>query len=349
MEQAERLDQSIRSGINAVSTKVIPIVSKLMGMMLILYGIMYLYSKSIVSDTNTAAWTVYVGLTVIFVCGTLILVDFSFNLNRTIGLYAIGIGGNRVMKFINYIFVTGDEIISLVMFSLGMVMVVTSLNLCYTGTVFIRNLTRSRVSMIITSFLMLVLNLAMLLMMKEMTEESIWDVIESSPDIAAMTVLYLILICMLGTYQVRMTALDEHYTSILNGIRRTSATSIGSYVYRPVAATLSKAFTDRSHWVKVDDGGPVEQEFRFVLHQLGSDRSFVRVQKWKGRDELFFTISDHQHGSLINAYRFSVKEIITEGDLDTCGYIHLYGNDTHIQIVVRDAEKKKKWGVTLGI
>lgn len=347
MHVAGIADQKVRGLIRFVSSRSVPAISKFMGMILLIYAAWSLYNFS-AREVSDSKLTVLIGALIIVVCGTLILLDFSFNINRSIGLYAVAIGGNRFFKFSNYLVMDGDtELITAVIFIFSIVMMGVSLNLCYSGYIFLRGETRGRTSMTFSASFMVVVTFAIMIVLTQTMGVPITTVITIHPEYVIMIAMYLILICMLGTETVRLSCRDEHYLSILNGIRKIHASSDQAYIYRGQAKVLSEAFRNRDEWMRMDDDGPVEAEYSFELYNRADDRSYVTVQKWKGEDELYFTISDHNSGSLFNAYRFACTDIVPEGPSDAIDKLTLYGKDVQMQIIVKEEPERKRWGLNV--
>lgn len=285
-----------------------PALTKVMGVMLIYYATMTFYSAYTIKEGNVG-WNDSLSVIFLMIFATLILVDLKSHINRAIGLYAFAIATNRILKYGEYLNPPQG-----IVFVFSLVMIGMAVNLLITGMSFINSTARGRGSMIATTTIMLTLTAGSLLYtMKNgffgMPPLSIEDVIHYTPDTLALIVLYIMLLCMLSTDTIRKSSKGEKNNRVMNMIRLTDACGSTSYITRSDAVTLSNAFSDRSAWMKYNDHGPVESEFKFrIIHDI-DDYSYVTVQKWKGSERLYFTISDHDKGSILNAYRFYSDQI----------------------------------------
>lgn len=299
-----------------------PVLTKVMGVMLIYYSTLTFYSSYVVNEGNVG-WNIYLSVVLMMIFATLILVDLKNHINRAIGFYALAIATNRILKYIEYLDPPSGAI-----FVFSLVMIGIAINLCITGISFIKSTARGRGGMVAATSIMLILTVCSLLyVMKngylDIPPLSIQDVIEYIPDTLALIVLYIMLICMLSTETIRMSSKDERNNRIMNMIRLTDACGSTAHIARSDAVVLSNAFTDRSAWKRYSDHGPVESEFKFrIIHDI-DDYSYVTVQKWKTAETLYFTISDHDEGSVLNAYRFHSNQIKIIDD----GYTLVMFND----------------------
>lgn len=346
MQSDVGIDRSFRAKIRTFSDMSIPALTKIMGILLILYGLLYIYMYFLKNDGTEPPWTIIAATTVILVCGYLIIIDFGFSFGRMLGLYAIALGGSRAFKYLNYIkWSTDSSVFATVVFIGTIVMLIAALNLCYTGYVYLRGNMRGRKGMYISALVMIALMCALIGVSAYFQKLSLYEIIMGYPKETVTIILYVLLLWMLSSQRIREFDKSERYVSVLNGIRRTEASVSKSYIYRSVAADLCKAFEDRSSWVKIDDEGPVEAEYHFKLNNRNDDHSCVIVQKWKGRDDIFFTITGYEYGSVMDAYRFVCKKIVPEGSIEDCARIHLYGDDSHLQILVKNDPYNTWWGV----
>lgn len=291
-----------------------PLMTKVMGVMLIYYSTLTFYSVFTVNEGHVG-WNVSLSVILMMVFATLILVDINNHINRAIGFYAMAIATNRILRYCEYLNPPSG-----IVFVFSLVMIGMSINLAITGISFVGSTARGRGSMIATTTIMLILTAGSLMyVMKngilDLPPFTVQDVIEKTPDTLALIVMYVLLICMLSTETIRMSSKDEKNNRVMNMIRLTDACGSTSHISRTDALVLSKAFTDRSTWIKYNDHGPVESEFKFRLIHDIDDYSYVTVQKWKDSERLFFTITDHDKGSILNAYRFysDQMEVIEDG------------------------------------
>jgi len=220
---------------------------------------------------------------------------------RLIGVYALMLGFQRV--YINVVTVdwNNGEILELLF---GLIFIGLGLNLMLTGVSFTIGKVIRRTSMMITSIALVVF---------ELFKFEIVSYIEyDEQDLMTAYILYKV--CLIGMYlciigmmdseDVRGSIKDARYANTLNTFRNERQHDKGTSVTRDVA----QALTDYSSplW-KPGPGGPVEAELPFVIKGYSTNSNVV-VQRWKGDDRLFFTIHEDP-GSILFANRFAVDRI----------------------------------------
>ncbi len=335
---------SIEHHINTGTSHTLSKLGKLMGVLLIVYAVIVVYTYILMYTLDYEygfymelgpAVVLSIILQVFF--GTMILIDFSGNLGRAIGFYALSIGCSR---FINYIHSLFDP--HGITFLFGLVMVIMSVNMLYTGITFVRGSARSRFGLALTSLIMLALTVGSLYYYAVTYDYRPEDLIEYFPDQCIICALYTLLFLMVGTETVRDSMPAVRYQKMLGSIRRVGASEPESYILRSDAKVLANAFEDRSAWTPVTDGGPAICEYRFRLTHHMNDASAVRIQKWKDSDKLYITVTDSDKGSILNACRSTVTSVHYDGSIDTCSNIRFSG-DGGLLIVFNVRDEVEEW------
>lgn len=304
----------------SVTERSVPFLTKIMGIMLILYGIVHFRITDFTQ--NFAGLMDFVGTILVVVCAVLILIDLSFSLTRAIGLYAIGVGGSRVLSSLDSL-TNGEAVFAMA----NLVIAVTALNLCYKGYLFMKGMPEKRFSMIISSMIMIIIYSLMIVYIWRVFELPVEDMYEMFRNVGVRIFMLLVLIVMLSTEAVRNSTKSERYARLLNGIAHSNAYNRKAYIGRNVAKKLCRGFTDTSGWTPMDGHGPVQYELRFRMVNDVNDVTFVTVQRWKDSDLMYFTITDHKEGAILNAYRFSAVRIVPNGDIENCDSIFVFGSD----------------------
>lgn len=330
MGYVKSFNDSVRDVIRILTKSGMKILSKIMGVLLILYAFQVAYAHDMGNVDYGGG--VYFAVAVMFVCGLLILLDFGNNLNRTIGLYAFGLGMNRALRYLSMILSSNGmrELFALVMF-------IIACNLIYTSICFLRGATRGRMNMILTSLLMALVSILTLIVMVKTMGYTIGSLYQSRPDLFILVILYFLLICMLTSDDVRKNDLNQIYVKNLESIRRTESYYPVTYVSQDVGNVLSKCMIDRSCWHNVNNG-IVEEEFEFELIHAENDTSYALAQKRVDSDVIYFTIADAKDSTFLNAYRFASDDITVDDSND----LLIFGkNGEQIRIHIGEREVKK--------
>ncbi len=340
MSVSSRMEHFINIGTSGIVRK----MGKLMGVLLIIYAVVIVYTYIMMytlgyeyGDYMELGPGVVLSIFLQIFFGTMILIDFSGNLGRAIGFYALSIGCNRLINYIHVLFDPHG-----ISFIFGLVMVVMSVNMLYTGVTFVRGSARSRFGMTVTSLIMLALTAGSLYYSALTYNYTPEDLLEYYPDQCIICAMYALLFLMVGTETVRNSMPAVRYQKMLSSIRRVGATEPESYILRSDAKILAEAFEDRSAWTPVTDGGPALCEYRFMLSHHMNDASAVRIQKWKNSDKLYITVTDSDKGSILNACRSAVTSVYYDGSIDTCSNIRFCG-DRGLTIVFNVRDEVEEW------
>ena len=83
----------------------------------------------------------------------------------------------------------------------------------------------------------------------------------------------------------------------------------GFSVSKEDAIELMNMFEDRSSWTPVCDGGPAECEKRYRFEE-GRIPGTIILQKWKDSDRIYATVVSDDTGTIIQANRFYITDVI---------------------------------------
>ena len=151
--------------------------------------------------------------------------------------------------------------------------------------------------------------------------------------------LYCVYIFLLSSEEIRSRELLEHQSRALDGIRTTYICDPNAHIDREVAIDVANINGNWGMWKDKRGWGPVEYEYRFTIKNR-HDHTYVTVQKWNDSDRLYFTVAKNHHGSLLDANRFAVDEILLDGSPEECNNIRFFNKEgLYIQIPVQDRKE----------
>ena len=303
----------------------------ILAVLMIGYGILEPYSYTVADIVPE--WNQIIGFTALVVFGVAIILFSGKDLMRSAGMYALALGIYRFMYAAPHIH--RGEALSTIYLILALI----GLNLIITGISYLRGTTRGRIVMMVSTSLLIVINASTIIYGVHIGM-SLVEYIQTMPGTFVMIVMYLVLLGILNCEQLRSRDLMEIHNRTLDKIRCTWCTMPNAYIPRDVARKVASMFVDRSGWTRVSDGGPVECEYRF---QIGNqkDVTHVLMQKWKGYESIFLTISDHLDGTLLHAYRFEATSVAVENDDVSSGTWMRLNSDvgTCLGLEIRDSEE----------
>lgn len=327
------INAAIKKGVHTTASFILSKMTKIVAMMLILNAVLseYVYLLNSIDAGEDLSVTFMIGIVLQIVLGTMILIDFSNNFSRAIGLYAISVAINRIIS--NLSDFADPRGIS---FAYAFIMMIIALNMMYTGFLFVRGRTRSR-GMMFSSILMLGLTMGEIYIDAESYGVPPEEILTTYPSMCVACVMYFLLFIMVGSERVRDSMPMAKNMRTFSAIRRIEASGPTTYTTRRYARTILKAFDDRSDWIAITDGGPVECEFRCVLYNHLFEETEMILQKWKDHDRIFITIPGSSTGSMLNAFMTSIDSVTTNGPIDTCDTIVMYGDHgSEYMLKVRD-------------
>ena len=285
--------------------------------LMVIYSLEELYQIHVNSEFFTYEWYEIVSNFILLLGGVIILLDRNHNLLRSVGIYALSLGGYRFFSCAPQI--QAGTTLGV----LYLVITIFAINLMISGRSFLRGVSRNRISLILCTLALLIIYLSYIVFMMHMGM-TIEECAKFMPGVFIMCILYVFYIGLLDSEVLRASDVLAIHNETLNKIRCTQYTDPESEIPEDAALVLSRSFDDRSDWLQVLDGGPVESEYRFRMRNVDGI-SEVLVQKWIGSDELYFTISDHLDGTLIQAHRFSATSALIYADDSSCRWLRIFG------------------------
>ena len=302
--------KDVRKGLLQVYDMAPTILGIAMGLILIVrggWGLVHLFYFNDITMIEGVAFTI------MLLAGILVTVMRRIDLIRTIGLYALTLGLTRVM--LRYVQLSADP--SLYSILIYLPMLILAFNLMYTGSSFMRGLVIRRMSMMITTFLLTAVNLVIIML--ALTFEIDIEALTGSDYLSRFIeiVMYLILIVLLDSEQIRYGTADGKHIRLLSRIRSSYRIEKDSHITPVTAECLIKR--DGPMWKEVNDG-TVEKEMSFKVYGRTMDAVII-AQIWKGHDQLYLSVVQAE-GTIVYANRMKIDVI--EGDEKT---IHFYGRD----------------------
>lgn len=329
------INGAIRKTVHFMASAILSKMVKIIAMMLIVYAIVSAYIRILNYSEgyyNNIGICFTIGIVLQIAFGTMILIDFSNNFSRGIGLFAMSMAINRFTSNLPYLAEPRG-----LQFVYALIMIAIAVNMLYTGYSFARGRTRSRIGLMCSSLLMLSLTMGKIYYHADSYDVPGELIFTTYPDQCIACIMYIILFVMVSSEQVRDNMPTHVYLRTLGSIRCIKASEPSSYIMRCDARTLLNAFIDRKDWSDVGDGGPVECEFKCTLYNYLGDESMIMVQKWVDHDSLYITITGSKDGSILNAYRTSIDDISADGPIETCDTLFMYGGQgSEYRLRVRD-------------
>lgn len=296
----ETIYESVRTNVD----RLVIAANYILALLIIGYGIMEPYSYF--DMDMVPKWNDMLGFVTLVVFGIAILLFNRRDLMRSAGMYALALGAYRFLHAAPNIH-RGEPTSYVFLF-----LTIIALNLMISGMSYLRGVTRGRKTMMLSTSLLIAANVSIILYGVH-SGMSLVEYFRYMPGTVIMIVMYTVFLGILNCEQLRTKDLQEIHNRTLDEIRCTWCTMPDASIRRDAASVIYRMFRDRSDWTPVQDGGPVECEYRFeISNKKGT--SHALVQKWKGMDPIFLTISDHLDGTLLHAYRFEATSVIVEND-----------------------------------
>lgn len=310
---AQILNKLVHRSVNLV----VGLYSFILAALMVIYSVEELYQYMTI-DFIDVQWYTTLSYLFLFFGGVIILIDRNRNLLRSVGIYAIALGGYRFFTAAPHVH-AGTPLGFVYLIICGL-----AINLLISGRSFIfLKVSRNRISLMISTLTLLLVYLSSIVFMIH-AGFTIRECAEFMPGAFIACLMYAFYIGILDSEVLRASDALAIHNETLNKIRCTQYTDPESYMSPEAADVLSKAFEDRSDWTLVTDGGPVDREFRFRIKNVDGT-SEVLVQKWNDSEKLYFTISDHLDGTLLQAYRFSATSICRFTDEFSHQWLRVFG------------------------
>lgn len=261
-------------------------------------------------EESMASFGEICGAVIMIAMGLLILFDPKKSILRSIGFYAMALGLSRVMNSLSSIASESD-----MMFIIGLVMFGMGVNLMYSGFCYLKDTSRGRFGMTMASALLALLMIILIVMMSVSEETSAYDM---SVIISCFISLiqYSIVLLLMDMEVFRFGSFNEKALRKMDDIRRTYAPAPDMAITRDGGIVLKHMFDDRSSWTPVEDGGPVECEKKLCMEEDRA-KSVMILQKWKDSDKIHATMVVDDNGTILQANRFSISDVVADNDDDS--------------------------------
>ncbi len=276
-------------------------------------------------------FTGWISLVAMLFGGSILVLNPRRTFNTSIGLYAMVMGITSFCKTWDSLEIVEDtglfSFIFDIIFIAQLIMLALSSNLIISGLSYIRGRPRGTLGMMTKALLMLTIDLLLILFNIRLGNyDGIVDAARNDPVTTVQIFLFFIFLNVMDTDEARSYNTKNRLSTSTEALRQTKTLGGKSYIYlRDAEALNSKTFEG---WSRPRDGGPVEYEYRFAIHNQGG-ASYVTVQRWRGQDVYHITITDHERGTNIRATRMSVDTMyMTEDRLNfrIVGRDHFYIN-----------------------
>ena len=258
--------------------------------------------------------------------GTVMVLNPRRTFNISIGIYALTMGVISLMSSLEPVLEVetggGGGILGFladILYLSEFFMMCLSLNLIYSGTSYLRGRPRGTVGMMFkASFLMFMGLFEIMLSVRLGEYDTVATAFKDNPNVMISTILFFIFLNMMDTDEARAYNTKVRLRNSTDAMRRSHILNEKSRIWLSDAKVLSDK-TFRS-WTKLDDGGPAEYEYRFIIHCREGD-SYIIVQKWKGMDKYFFTIMHKRMSTVLRANRFSIDDIQLSEDMSKLDFL----------------------------
>lgn len=299
-----------------VAQKIIGFIkSKLMYLLALIIIVSGSYELYAIAVTDAFSEMAYIdrifSASVKIIMGLFILFDPNKTLTRAIGFYAMSLGISRIITSFNSLSST-----QLVSFIIGLVMIGMGINLLVSGYNYLNDKARGRFGMTVSSSIMSIVLIYSIFLSTNMgLAGNLGKLDDVASDIIAV-IQYLILLVIMDTEEVRFSSVKERAVAKLRSISVTRTLESGFTLQRKDAITLVHMFEDRSGWSAVTDGGPVDCEKRinFVKARIAG---VMILQKWKDSDRIYATVVNDDKGTILQANRFSITDVVPDVYNDT--------------------------------
>ena len=347
-EEEDIIDVKMR-----LSKRTITGIMILIAVIMIFYGTTRLYTVAVLHgeedwlDSFRMAWLMvfggdlelghvthlvyWPGPIIFIIGGFLILMDHRRSFIRSVGLYAFAMGVVRIGMALPLMRSLAPPTVAL-----GWIIFILAANLVFSGYSMLSGTTRGRWGMIGGSLGMMAIYMEYFALIMfayiGIVGDSMGNVIimifRDYPNIVVTCIMYAFLIWLLDTDEIRYGDKLTRHIAILQSIDNTYRSVELMTIRRKDAAALMNM--DSPRWRDPADGGPAEKEFKFQSNtRMGT--SYVTVQKWRDKDELFFTMSAWRKGTSVMAERFAVSKIIPDDeDLEKCTTLNLMGRNRQV-------------------
>lgn len=268
----------------------------------------------IISGDTDIKITRLVGNAVMLVCGLLIVFDKKRDLPHSVGLFAIGMGLYRALFVIGYL--QPHQKLNLICY----VIMALGLNMAFSGRAYLMGSSRARKMMMMSASAFLLMSIIFIVYLYSGTHD-ITAVLRDNANTAILGLMYFAFILVLDSESLRRLDWLAVHNRTVDGIRRTYHLSNDAVMLASDAEKLAGGMASADGWMTPSDGGPVSRELRFDILN-GEGMTSVVAQIWSGCKDIHLTMTDHPDGTVIQASRIRICDIMLD---DAC--ITMTGTD----------------------
>ena len=272
------------------------------------------------SDFSKATLASYV---LMVLAAVIILIRKDLSNTHIISIYRLALSTTRLLTHGPYLFG-----ISTLYFVYGIVVCTVAVNMFATGVFFFKGIARNRDSVMATSLFMVFFYLMLLSFYLHYSSDVI-QTLRGNLVLIAQVLLYLLLFITLDTYDVHVNSDMGRVDVTARSLRMRTGAGEKTAISESEMRVIANGFRNMAGWTKVDDGGPVEFEYRVILSMRDSNAEML-LQKWKGSDKVSFTIADSLSGSLVYAKRFLASRYVYDSTSDTAKSVRFIDDDGNI-------------------
>ena len=290
--------ESVKSEIRKICDWILKYLSTLMSVALVAYGIfgmIYYYGED-------HLYGVAINITPI-ICGLLILLDRHRSVFWAVGLYAIGIGASRLIKYAPGIFAE-----SMFAFIFNVVFAVMAGNLVYSGIRYIRGNARSILFVILGSTAFVVLTGIGLAIDFNEAEDFAEFLYYDTGYLVNMGV-YLLYMGLVWSEPVRKSTDASISLRLSSGIRGVDGTMKTASIHGTAVQGIIDFIEGKESTNNGPLEGPVYSEYDFSYRD-NFKTNYASLQRWNGPDgDVYMILSDHNKGSFIGTNSIRVKGV----------------------------------------
>ena len=242
------------------------------------------------------------------ISGLLILLDKHRSIFWAVGLYGIGIGASRLIKYLPGVF--ADDIFT---FVYNVIFAVMAGNLVYSGIRYIRGNARSIIFVILGSTAFVVLT--GITLAYELNEyDNLADFLYFNTGYLVNMAVYMMYMGLVWSEPVRKSTDVSIALSLSSGIRGVDGTMRRASINRSVVQNIVDFIEGKGSSNSGPLEGPIYSEYCFSYNDKYKT-NYASLQRWNGPDgDLYLTLTDHNKGSFIGTTSMLVTGMESVGD-----------------------------------
>lgn len=305
LSRNEILANKFKSAMDRFVKRAIVISSLVMASLMVISALTFIYECF--QYEYVINWYNCIAFAAMLFFGLGIILDKTRNIVTSIGLFAMGLGIYKAFIAFRFFIPRSDtNVIVYIIFILG-------INMAISGYKYVSGKSRSRVTLKISSLLLLSINILIVASMLRYGMDY-RNLCKTYPMLILTSLMYVGFVTILDTEILRSRDWMEIHSNTISRMRRTYYLDSESKIATESAELLSSWNGERKGWMRVDDGGPAEYELRIPIIN-GSSKSYIIAQIWRDYDGFFITMSDHYDGTIIQASRMAIDSVEYEDDV----------------------------------